>query len=138
MGHSRCRNPELLRHFWRHHNSRAKPIFRQYASAIFCVEKAQLDVAKKGREAWQAQGEEESLTAILPAREFFPAADNHQKYYLQQDSGKMLLRECVQCGGLSAGLVSLNAKLFCSGECAWSFEVEKNRCTTRQRRSYCR
>ena len=78
--------PELLRHFWRHHNSRAKPIFRQYASAIFCVEKAQLEVAKKEREAWQARGEEEVLTAILPAGEFFPAAENHQKYYLQQDS----------------------------------------------------
>ena len=78
--------PELLRHFWRHHNSRAKPIFRQYASAIFCVEKAQLDIAKKERKAWQAHGEEEVLTAILPAREFFPAAENHQKYYLQQDT----------------------------------------------------
>lgn len=77
--------PELLRHFWRHHNSRAKPIFRQYASAIFCVEKAQIEVAKKEREAWQAQGEEEVLTAILPAGEFYPAAENHQKYYLQQD-----------------------------------------------------
>ena len=77
---------ELLRHFWRHHNSRAKPIFRQYASAIFCMEKAQIEVAKKEREAWQAQGEKKVLTAILPAGEFYPAAENHQKYYLQQDT----------------------------------------------------
>ena len=77
--------PELLRHFWRHHNSRAKPIFRQYASAVFCVKNEQIEIAQKEREAWQGQGEEKVLTAILPAAEFYPAADNHQKYYLQQD-----------------------------------------------------
>jgi methionine-S-sulfoxide reductase len=76
---------KLLQHFWHHHNSRAKPIFRQYASAVFCVEKEQLKLAKAEREAWQTVGEEKILTAILPATEFYAASEKHQKYYLQQD-----------------------------------------------------
>jgi peptide-methionine (S)-S-oxide reductase len=76
---------QLLQHFWRHHNARAKPIFRQYASAVFCLEKTQIESAKKQRQAWQAEGKEKILTAVLPATEFYPAAENHQKYYLRQD-----------------------------------------------------
>lgn len=77
--------PELLRHFWHHHNARAKPIFRQYASAIFCLDESELRVAKEERTAWEAKGTHKVLTAILPAGKFYPAAENHQKYYLQQD-----------------------------------------------------
>ena len=76
---------QLLQHFWRHHNSRAKPIFRQYASAVFCLRPEQIKLAKEQREAWQAKGKEKVLTAILPATEFYPASIAHQKYYLQQD-----------------------------------------------------
>lgn len=78
--------PQLLQHFWSRHNARAKPIFRQYASAVFCVEKDQIAMAKEEREAWEAKGEEKVLTAILPAGVFYPAEESHQKYYLQQDS----------------------------------------------------
>ena len=75
----------LLRHFWSHHNARAKPIFRQYASAVFCSEKEEIELAKTVREEWEQKGEEKVLTAVLPLNQFYPAAENHQKYYLQQD-----------------------------------------------------
>ena len=78
--------PELLMHFWKHHNARAKPIFRQYASAIFCESESELELAKSQRQLWQeSTGEEKVLTAILPFQKFYPAGDRHQKYYLQQD-----------------------------------------------------
>lgn len=75
----------LLRHFWTHHNARAKPIFRQYASAVFCSQKEEIVLAKTVREEWEKKGEEKVLTAVLPLKQFYPAAENHQKYYLQQD-----------------------------------------------------
>ena len=76
----------LLRHFWKNHNSRAKPIFRQYASAIFYVDEEQMSIAKFERSKWQAEtGEERVLTAVLEANPFYPADESHQKYYLQQD-----------------------------------------------------
>jgi peptide-methionine (S)-S-oxide reductase len=76
----------LLKHFWSHHNSRAKPIFRQYASAIFCKDSSELLLAKEQRKEWQATtGEDKILTAILKLDKFYPAGDAHQKYYLQQD-----------------------------------------------------
>lgn len=78
--------PELLRHFWRHHNARAKPIFRQYASAVFAVDESQEKAAKKERRAWQQKtGGDKLLTAVLPIQKFYPAGESHQKYYLQQD-----------------------------------------------------
>lgn len=78
--------PALLQHFWKNHNSRAKPIFRQYASAIFCVDEEQMSQAKLERDKWQAEtGEERVLTAVLEASDFYPAGESHQKYYLQQD-----------------------------------------------------
>ena len=76
----------LLRHFWTHHNARAKPIFRQYASAVFCSSQEQIDAAKAVREEWQTKGDDKVLTAVLPLNKFYPAAENHQKYYLQQDA----------------------------------------------------
>ena len=76
----------LLFHFWKNHNSRAKPIFRQYASAIFCLDEEQMSLAKLERRKWQAEtGEERVMTTILKASPFYPAAESHQKYYLQQD-----------------------------------------------------
>lgn len=86
---------ELLTHFWKNHNARAKPIFRQYASAIFCEDDKDLARAKSGREKWQATtGEEKVLTAVLPLQTFYPAGETHQKYYLQQD--EVLLKSLPQ------------------------------------------
>lgn len=78
---------KLLSHFWKHHNARAKPIFRQYASAIFCLSDEELEKAKAERKLWQVStGEEKILTAVLDLQKFYPAGQHHQKYYLQQDS----------------------------------------------------
>lgn len=99
---------KLVHHFWRNHNSRAKPIFRQYASAVFCLDEEQLKQAKAEREEWQKRGQEEILTAVMPFEKFYPAADNHQKYYLQQD--KKLFSSLPEHSRLSARLASkLNA-----------------------------
>ena len=77
---------ELLLHFWAHHNSRAKPVFRQYASAIFVQDEEQKKTAKRLRSEWQERtGEKKVLTAILDFEKFYLAAESHQKYYLQQD-----------------------------------------------------
>lgn len=77
---------ELLDHFWAHHNARAKPIFRQYASAIFCETREEEKAAKAERAALQKKTETDKLlTAVLPFKAFYPASDHHQKYYLQQD-----------------------------------------------------
>lgn len=77
---------QLLDHFWAHHNARAKPIFRQYASAIFCETPQEETEAKAERASLQEKGgTDKLLTAILPFKAFYPASDNHQKYYLQQD-----------------------------------------------------
>lgn len=77
---------ELLTYFWGHHNSRAKPIFRQYASAIFFTSKEQAEAAKAVRQGFQDKGSEDPiLTAIIRLDKFYPAEQYHQKYYLQQD-----------------------------------------------------
>lgn len=76
----------LLSHFWKNHNARAKPIFRQYASAIFCIDEQEVQLAKEQRKKWQTSGgQEKILTAVIPLKEFYPAGEGHQKYYLQQD-----------------------------------------------------
>lgn len=77
---------ELLNHFWKNHNARAKPIFRQYASAIFCAEQDEMETAKTSRQTWQEQlGQEKILTAVLALDKFYPADEAHQKHYLQMD-----------------------------------------------------
>jgi len=76
----------LIQHFWQNHNARAKPIFRQYASAIFCLDSEQSELARRTRDRWQeSSGKERIQTAILPFERFYPAGEAHQKHYLQQD-----------------------------------------------------
>ena len=75
---------QLLRHFWKNHNAKAKPIFRQYASGVFTKSDEQLQLAKRLRTELSGP-RDPLLTAILPLETFYPAETNHQKYYLQQD-----------------------------------------------------
>lgn len=77
---------QLVRHFWAHHNAHAKPIFRQYASAIFTTSPAQEIEAKETRTEQDDQGAEPLLTAIKPLERFYPADPAQQKYYLSQDT----------------------------------------------------
>lgn len=93
----------LLEHFWKNHNAQAKPIFRQYASAVFTQSEAQRDTAKRVRESWQHRSKEKLLTAIVPLTIFYAADQGHQKYYLQQD--KNLLKSLPSSAHL------LNTKL---------------------------
>lgn len=77
---------DLVNYFWSHHNARAKPIFRQYASAIFTTSEEQTEQARQSRELRQQQGGPDPIrTAIIPLETFHPAEDYHQKYYLRQD-----------------------------------------------------
>lgn len=87
----------LLDHFWSHHNAHAKPIFRQYASAIFCSTAQQEQTAKETREKREASTSGQPLlTAIMPLEKFYPADPGHQKYYLSQDPE--LLRQLPRFG----------------------------------------
>lgn len=77
---------DLVNYFWTHHNARAKPIFRQYASAIFTTSQEQAESARRSRELRQEQGGPDPIhTAIIPLETFYPAEEYHQKYYLRQD-----------------------------------------------------
>lgn len=76
---------QLLDYFWRHHNAHAKPIFRQYASAIFTLGSVEAQRAKESRNARRSAQGEPLLTAVLPLERFYPAEASHQKHYLQQD-----------------------------------------------------
>lgn len=75
----------LLDHFWKHHNARAKPIFRQYASAIFTTSTDQETLAKEARSRISDSASSPILTAIIPLVKFYPADQGHQKHYLSQD-----------------------------------------------------
>ncbi len=77
---------QLLDYFWRHHNAHAKPIFRQYASAIFTLEPDEARMATELRKARRSAQGEPLLTAVIPLQRFYPAEMSHQKHYLQQDS----------------------------------------------------
>ena len=77
---------QLLRHFWAHHNAHAKPVFRQYASAIFTTSTTQQDLAKKTKTEQDRQEPKPLLTAIKPLERFYPADPAQQKYYLSQDA----------------------------------------------------
>lgn len=77
--------PALLEYFWSHHNAQAKPLFRQYASAVFTTNPQETEVAKSLRDQKRSAQGEPLLTAVLPLQTFYPADLNHQKHYLQQD-----------------------------------------------------
>lgn len=75
----------LLEHFFDHHNAHAKPIFRQYASAVFATNRAQEQAARALRQRREAGWGQPILTAVRPLDRFYPAEPSHQKYYLSQD-----------------------------------------------------
>jgi methionine-S-sulfoxide reductase len=76
---------ELLTIFWEGHNPGSRPWSRQYMAAIFFHNDQQKKLAleMKGRAAARIKGE--IFTQILPATEFYPAEDYHQKYFLRRE-----------------------------------------------------
>lgn len=88
----------LLDHFWSHHNAHAKPIFRQYASAVFTDGTDQQEAALAQRRRRQASSKDDPLlTAVLPLERFYPAEESNQKYYLGAD--EKLLAALPRHGG---------------------------------------
>jgi peptide-methionine (S)-S-oxide reductase len=80
---------ELLRVFWETHDPtqgyrQGNDIGTQYRSAIYTTSDAQLDVAKRSKDLYQAvladQGFGEITTEIEPLGDYFFAEDYHQQY----------------------------------------------------------
>lgn len=75
---------ELLDCFWHSHNPTFAAGSRQYMSIIFYHDEAQQELAEASRDRQQIEQGSRIFTEIVPAGEFYPAEDYHQKYYLQQ------------------------------------------------------
>lgn len=76
---------QLLDRFWKAHDSTSRSWSRQYRTALFFhnAEQRRLALESRDREAARIKGK--IRTEVLPATEFYPAEDYHQKYYLRQD-----------------------------------------------------
>jgi peptide-methionine (S)-S-oxide reductase len=82
---------ELLEVFWDIHdptssNRQGPDIGSQYRSVIFYHDEDQRKSAKKSVARLQRSGEykRDIVTEIVPAAEFYPAEDYHQRYYEKQ------------------------------------------------------
>jgi peptide-methionine (S)-S-oxide reductase len=82
---------ELLEIFWDIHdptssNRQGPDIGSQYRSVIFYHDEDQRKSAKKSVARLQRSGEykRDIVTEIVPAAEFYPAEDYHQRYYEKQ------------------------------------------------------
>jgi peptide-methionine (S)-S-oxide reductase len=75
---------ELLDVFWTTHRPTQPVGSRQYMSVVFYHDEEQKRLAldSKAREAARLQ--QDIYTEIVPASEFYPAEDYHQKYQLRQ------------------------------------------------------
>jgi len=79
---------QLLAAFWDMHdpttlNRQGPDVGFQYRSVIFYHNEAQKEAAIKSIEARQKTGKYKNriVTEVLPAKEFWPAEDYHQKYF---------------------------------------------------------
>ena len=81
----------LLDIFWKAHDPTSKSWTRQYRAALFFHGEEHKKAALESREREAARLKGKIKTEVLPATEFYPAEDYHQKYYLQQD--RLLLKE---------------------------------------------
>jgi len=75
----------LLDIFWKAHEPTSRSWSRQYRAALFFHGEEQKKAALESREREAARLKAKIQTEVLPATEFYPAEDYHQKYYLQQD-----------------------------------------------------
>jgi len=79
---------ELLDVFWKNHdpttlNQQGPDVGEQYRSAIFYHSPKQKELAEKSKTILDASGKlsDRIVTEIVPAKEFYPAEDYHQKYF---------------------------------------------------------
>ena len=91
---SRISYDELLDVFWKIHdpttlNSQGFDVGSQYRSAIFYHDKAQEDAAKASKTRLERSGvyKNKIVTEIVPAGEFYPAEEYHQRYYEKRGGG---------------------------------------------------
>jgi len=75
---------ELLTIFWESHSPGSRPWSRQYLAAIFFHNDEQKKLALETKDQVAAGIKGEVFTEILPATEFYPAEDYHQKYFLRR------------------------------------------------------
>ncbi|MEK6881235.1 MAG: peptide-methionine (S)-S-oxide reductase MsrA [Nanoarchaeota archaeon] len=78
---------KLLDFFFMNHdptqlNGQGFDIGSQYRSVIFFMNQQQKNKAVKSKKQWQKKFDEEIMTEIVKAKDFYPAEDYHQKYYL--------------------------------------------------------
>jgi len=91
---------QLLDAFWRIHdpttlNRQGPDVGEQYRSALFYLTPEQKASACASKERLDRSGSDRNkkiVTQILPAKEFFPAEDYHQKYF--QKRGRLGCRTC--------------------------------------------
>jgi peptide-methionine (S)-S-oxide reductase len=99
---------DLLRVFWESHDPtqgmrQGNDVGTQYRSGIYCHDDAQLELALRSRDAYQARlaaaGYGAITTEILPAPEFYYAEDYHQQYLAKMPDGYCGLGGTgVECG----------------------------------------
>jgi peptide-methionine (S)-S-oxide reductase len=86
----------VLKLFWENHDPtqgmrQGNDVGTQYRSAIYCFDDAQLETAKRSRDAYQevlrAAGYGEITTEIAPAPAFYYAEDYHQQYLAKNPGG---------------------------------------------------
>ncbi len=88
-------NPEQIKYdriletFWSIHdptqlNRQGPDIGTQYRSAIFHHSEEQKKIAEQSKESKQKQYNKKIVTEIIPAQEFYPAEEYHQKYLEKQ------------------------------------------------------
>ncbi|VVB58357.1 Peptide methionine sulfoxide reductase MsrA [Candidatus Anstonella stagnisolia] len=79
---------KLLETFWGCHdpttlNRQGPDVGSNYRSAIFFFGKKQGEEAKKSMQEEQKKHSGKIVTQVVPATEFYPAEEYHQKYYLK-------------------------------------------------------
>ena len=77
---------QLLKLFWQMHDptqiDRQGPdIGKQYRSVVFTHSEVQKETAERLKDELQEEFNNEIVTSIEPATDFYPAEDYHQKYY---------------------------------------------------------
>ena len=94
---------QLLVTFWENHNPtqgmrQGNDIGTQYRSGIYLGSQAELDIARRSKDRYQARltafGLDDITTEILPASVFYPAEAYHQQYLAKNPNGYCGLGGC--------------------------------------------
>lgn len=121
---------QLLGVFWSSHDPSERPWSRQYKAMILYHGDEQRRLAEKTRDEVAARLRIAVRTEILPAGEFYPAEDYHQKYYLR--SRQQLLEELQavypNAKDLAASTAAARVNGYLGGNgTVQSFRAEENR-----------